>query len=83
MSSLASYASLPSHAQRLVTVNENPSGVSFLATSRGLPTPPARGLTSMLEPAGKVFRSSSAMVAPYTYQALPVSSVENARLTGC
>jgi hypothetical protein len=40
-------------------------------------------LTSMLEPAGKVFRSSSAIVAPYTYHALPESSVENARLTGC
>src|SRR5262245_58497883 len=57
-------------------------GVSFLATSRGLPTPPARGLTSMFEPGGKVLRSSSAMVAPYTYQALPVSSVAKARLTG-
>jgi hypothetical protein len=37
----------------------------------------------MLEPGGRVFRSSSARVAPYTYQALPESSVANARLTGC
>jgi hypothetical protein len=48
----------------LVTVKPKPSGVSFFATSRGLPTPPARGLTSMLEPAGSDFRSNSAMVAP-------------------
>jgi len=55
---------LPSYAQRFVTVKPRPSGVSFLATSFGLPTPPARGLTSMFEPAGNVLRSSSAMVAP-------------------
>src|SRR5262249_60002224 len=69
-------------AQRLVTVNDNPSGVSFFATRRGLPTPPENGLTSMLEPAGSVLRHSSAMVAPYTYQAVPCPSVENASVTG-
>src|SRR5688500_13809904 len=37
----------------------------------------------MLEPGGNVLRKSSAMVAPYTYQALPVSSVEKASVTGC
>ena len=36
----------------------------------------------MFEPAGSVLRSSSAMVAPYTYQAVPWPSVENARVTG-
>src|SRR5437667_393956 len=50
LSSFSVYASLPSYAQRLVTVKPKPSGVSFFATRRGLPTPPARGLTSTLEP---------------------------------
>src|SRR5262245_45583949 len=57
-------------------------GISFLATRRGLPTPPARGLTSMLEPEGSALRSCSAMVAPYTYRALPVSRVAKASVTG-